>query len=76
MPNLKTSTLFDFPLVVPPDPILGALGDVMGPVELLISANNGESQTLAGLRDALLTKLLSGRVPMREGDEIAEASRV
>jgi type I restriction enzyme S subunit len=76
MPNLNTSTLFDFPLVVPPDPILGALGDVMGPVELLISANNGESQTLAGLRDALLTKLLSGRVPMREGDEIAEASRV
>ncbi len=66
MPNLNTGILAAVPLVVPPDEILRAFAKFVSPMELLISKRNAESSTLAALRDALLPKLISGELRLKE----------
>ena len=52
-------------IIVPSNHLAKRFGEIVQSFHLKISANNKESRTLAGLRDALLPKLLSGelRVP-------------
>lgn len=75
MPNLNTSILSEFPVVVPPDTILGAFASLADPIQLLVSAKNTENETLAELRDTLLPRLISGDFRLRELDRIAEATK-
>jgi len=58
-------------LVVPSALLLDAFDKRIKPFFERINHNNGESHTLAALRDALLPKLLSGEIRVKDAERIA-----
>ncbi len=72
MGHIKRHHLTDALAVVPPEPTLHAMSAVMEPIVSKMLNNNLEARTLAAGRDALLPKLLSGEVRVREAAEIVE----
>jgi type I restriction enzyme, S subunit len=64
--EISKSNFRPLPVVVPPPSVLGVFKKQVEPLYRRIVSNLRESRTLAGLRDALLPKLLSGelRVPV------------
>ena len=66
--SLNAKVLRDFPLLVPPDPLLEAFGSQVGGLRDRVVANADESRTLAAQRDTLLPRLVSGEV--RVGSEV------
>lgn len=66
MPNLNTSILGDVPLLMPSEPLLHAFEAVAGPFRTQQVASSVESDSLAHTRDALLPKLLNGKIGLEE----------
>ncbi len=60
-------------VVVPSGPIAQYFGDVAKSTMAKIRSNNEQSRTLAAARDALLPKLLSGEVRVRDAEKFVEA---
>lgn len=60
-------------LPIPPQEQLVAFADAVLPMFDRISSNHRHNRTLAGLRDALLPKLVSGEIRVPEAEEAAEA---
>jgi len=58
-------------LVVPPQEILTQFVDHVEPLHRRIVANLVQSRTLAALRDALLPKLISGEIRVKDAEELA-----
>jgi len=58
-------------VVVPAKPVLDAFMQLVSPLHRRIVSNLRESRTLAALRDALLPKLLSGEVRLKDAERIA-----
>lgn len=63
--------LVHFPLVVPPKEVAKRFGDVARSALSQMKAHDGESRTLAALRDALLPKLLSGEIRIPAAEKLA-----
>lgn len=63
--SLTTKLLGDLKVILPTRCLISKFDETIGPLANRIAANLCESRTLAALRDALLSKLLSGelRVP-------------
>ena len=61
-------------LLVPKYEVLTAFGNTVLPAFQQSDAFRAEDKTLAGLRDLLLPKLMSGEIQIREADKIAEAA--
>lgn len=61
-------------LAVPPEPIARRFGETARPLMSKIRANSEQSYTLAAIRDALLPKLLSGAVRVRDAARAVEAA--
>ncbi len=59
---------------VPPPSLIEAFDGVARPLLGRIDANTADARTLAALRDALLPKLISGEVRVREAEQIVEAA--
>ena len=63
----------EYPVLMPPDSLVRKFEETVTPIWAKIHANQAESATLRGLRDALLPQLLSGEIrvntlnPTREG---------
>jgi type I restriction enzyme S subunit len=78
MPRASWSDIARYEIALPPEPVAAKLTGMIQPLVERIIANIHESQTLAGLRDALLPKLLSGAVRVRaeERAEMVAANRV
>jgi type I restriction enzyme, S subunit len=74
MPNLNTGILSAVPLVVPPDDVLRAFARRCDPLQDLIVAKGAESAVLTELRDALLPKLLSGEIRIKDAEKLASAA--
>lgn len=55
--------------VCPPPSTIGALGEVMQPLQDQLLGNLLESRTLAETRDMLLPKLMSGAIRVRQSDD-------
>ena len=55
------STL-DFSLVLPPDCLIEEFCNIVTPIYDMIAANTVENQSLSGVRDSLLPKLMSGEI--------------
>ncbi|MDP9479363.1 MAG: restriction endonuclease subunit S, partial [Actinomycetota bacterium] len=72
MPRAKWSDLALFPITIPPDEIAGSFTENVRPLIERIQVNIHQSRVLAAIRDALLPKLLSGEVRVREAEEIVE----
>jgi type I restriction enzyme S subunit len=62
-----------FLVAEPPKEIAGAFGDFAAPLMQMMKANVEESRTLAALRDALLPKLLSGELRVKQAENLVEA---
>jgi type I restriction enzyme S subunit len=58
------------PVLVPPRPILESYVGVVAPLFQRITASIKEFRTLAALRDALLPKLLSGEIRVKQAEKI------
>ena len=57
----------------PPTPVAGAYEDVAGPSFRRIVQNQLQSRTLAGTRDILLPKLMSGEIRVKEAEQEVQA---
>lgn len=62
------------PVVCPPSQVLSAFEKSVGPLHASTVNNLRQSETLAGLRDTLLPKLLSGEVRVREAERMVEVA--
>jgi len=60
-------------LTAPSDPIARKFGDVVVPFMRLIKANSEQNATLTPIRDALLPKLLSGEICVKDAEKVVEA---
>ncbi len=70
--NLNAKVLSAFPLIVPSRAVASAFRRVSDSMRAKVVTNVDESRALAAIRDALLPKLLSGEVRVREAAEIVE----
>jgi type I restriction enzyme S subunit len=59
---VKWDSLESYCIPVPPDSLLEAFENTVGPLVQRIAAQGEESRTLATLRDTLLPKLLRGEL--------------
>lgn len=67
-----TTSLKRIGIVVPPLPVSEAFDRIVGPLIEKATATMRECETLAALRDALLPKLLSGELRVREAEGIVD----
>jgi type I restriction enzyme S subunit len=69
MPRTSWVDMARYDLVLPPEPIAEAFTDLIQPVIERIIAGIHESRTLAALRDALLPKLISGELRVKDAEK-------
>jgi type I restriction enzyme S subunit len=67
--TITTSTFTNSKVVVPPVSALKTFDQKVAPMFRRILRNTEESQTLAAVRDALLPKLISGELRVRDSDD-------
>jgi type I restriction enzyme S subunit len=67
--NMNAKVIVGADLVVPPKPIVEAFLAKVLPLRHRMVANLNESSTLAAIRDALLPKLLSGEIRIKDAEK-------
>lgn len=72
--RVKPEYLLAMTTLLPPRGVVAAFSETTAPFFDRIARNRRESQTLATIRDALLPKLLSGAIRVRDAAQIAEAA--
>jgi type I restriction enzyme S subunit len=70
-PAVKADTFEKAKMLRPTDGVLKAFHDLVGPLRARIAHNQRQNRRLAGLRDTLLPKLLSGEIELGEAEAIA-----
>ncbi|WED21563.1 restriction endonuclease subunit S [Vibrio sp. JC009] len=71
---LTLKTLRTIPVLLPPKELLDKFNGLMTPLMEKISENHNQNETLSGVRDTLLPKLLSGEIELAQNDELTEVS--
>ncbi len=71
-PEISKKNFRPMLVLMPPDEVLSAFEKHAVPLYERMSANLRQTHTLTAIRDALLPKLLSGEVRVREAQEIVE----
>ncbi len=74
MGHIRRFHLTEARCVVPPAPVIAAANRQMAPWLDLYIQNALESRTLAALRDALLPKLLSGEVRLKQAESVVASA--
>lgn len=69
--RIQNEALGRYPIAVPPDAIAQAFGQVVDALQSSIAANDGQSKTLATVRDTLLPRLISGQLRLPEAHALA-----
>jgi type I restriction enzyme S subunit len=72
MPRTSWTDMARFEVVLPPEPVAEGFTRVMSPLVERIIAAIHESRTLAALRDALLPKLISGELRVKDAERIVQ----
>jgi type I restriction enzyme S subunit len=67
----QLDAILGLPLIAPPKPITNAFDKTATPLFDRTLACRRESRSLAALRDALLPKLISGELPVKDAERIA-----
>jgi type I restriction enzyme S subunit len=62
MPRTSWKDLAEYPIPVPPDSVVDAFENLVGPMIQSVCLNIVQSRTLADIRDTLIPKLLSGEM--------------
>jgi len=70
MPRTNWGDMAKYPLVLPTEPLARAFTELIRPATSRILASIHQSRTLAGLRDTLLPKLISGELRIRDAEHI------
>jgi type I restriction enzyme S subunit len=73
VPGLNRSIAYMSKVVAPPPAVQHAFERLAAPLRHMENQRGAESRTLAELRDALLPKLLSGEIRIRDAEKIVEA---
>lgn len=60
--NISKAIVGGYKIVIPSDDVLAAFNEVVAPVQNKIRANSEQAKNLADLRDALLPRLISGKL--------------
>jgi type I restriction enzyme S subunit len=71
--TITRSTFDSIEAIQPPDGLLVAYEQLARPLFDRILLNQSENETLVGLRDTLLPKLMSGEIRLSQGKKIVEA---
>jgi type I restriction enzyme S subunit len=66
IPSTSRDDFYSIPVILPPPPIQAEFGKILSAWSGTRYANDHQSRTLAALRDALLPKLLSGEILLKE----------
>ena len=74
MPRTSWARMASYGIVVPPPNCAGALDQVVRPMVARIHASLFEATALASLRDALLPKLISGELRVKDAERIIGAA--
>jgi type I restriction enzyme S subunit len=69
--RVQTDLLGMYLLAVPSDEVAVRFGEIIEPLIARISRNSEESNSLAGIRDALLPRLISGQLRIPEAEAMA-----
>ena len=70
IPGLNSTAVKDLPIALPPNGVIEKFSAVAEPLVSLALKSSKESRALAQLRDALLPKLLSGEVRVRDAESL------
>lgn len=73
MGHIQRHHIAEAVVAIPPPRLLSRLSTTFQPLLDLVVENRLQNLTLAGLRDALLPKLLSGEIRVREAERVVEA---
>jgi type I restriction enzyme, S subunit len=73
VPGINRNHVHREPVVIPPLTVQNRFDDLIQPLWQRRSAAGAQSRTLAELRDALLPRLLSGELRVKDAEKIAEA---
>ena len=71
--RVQANALVNFPLVSPPQQLLTEFGKYIGPHLARANSLMSQSRTLAKTRDALLPKLISGEIRLRQAEDAVAA---
>jgi type I restriction enzyme S subunit len=73
-PAVRPDAVSSLACVLPPPEVLSGFNGVACPLLTKISANQGQAQTLAALRDTLLPRLISGQLRLPEIEATLQAA--
>jgi type I restriction enzyme S subunit len=73
--RVQNDILGRYPVAVPPTNVADIFASVVDAVWQRITANNRQAQTLATLRDTLLSRLISSQLRLPEAEALLEAER-
>ncbi|ODQ01502.1 restriction endonuclease subunit S [Salinivibrio sp. SS2] len=74
MPRGDKTAIMNWSLVIPPIQLRQTFSSVVEQFYELIPKNNLQNGSLVALRDTLLPKLLSGELPLKQAEKLAEVS--
>ena len=72
--SLNAKVLAAFDVLVPPEAVVRTFGQKVDALRSKLTGSVGESGTLAALRDALLPKLISGELRVKDADKVVAAA--
>jgi len=74
-PKLSQANMNRIPFVKPVDPLCSAFASRISDIFAKYRVNSGEIYTLAHLRNALLSKLLSGEIRVKDAERFVETKK-
>jgi type I restriction enzyme S subunit len=74
VPGLNRNIAYLTEVLVPPQEVIEAFEHFVEPMWRQVAANEQESCTLAAARDALLPKLISGEIRVKDAEKFAGTS--
>jgi type I restriction enzyme S subunit len=73
--SMNAKVIVDVELVIPPTRVLNEFLEYVLPLRKRLVANVEQSTTLAAIRDALLPRLLSGKIRIKDAEKFVEVKR-
>ena len=76
MPRTSWADMARYEIALPPEPVAEAFNTLVQPLTERIISGIHESRTLAALRDALLPKLISGKIRVKDAEKFLKERRL
>ncbi|MBN1929453.1 MAG: restriction endonuclease subunit S [Chlorobiaceae bacterium] len=71
VPGLNRNNVYRLPVIIPPQPLIDMFDSIVDTLRRKIRINKENARTLASIRDALLPRLISGRLRVPEAEAMA-----